>query len=67
MFIGWAAVWRRLYRDAELLNRLKTDPHSPSEYRTNGIVRNIPEWYEAFSVGLSDDLYLNKEDRVKIW
>ena len=67
VFIGWAAVWRRLYRDAELLNRLKTDPHSPSEYRTNGIVRNIPEWYEAFSVGLSDDLYLNKEDRVKIW
>ena len=67
VFIGWAAVWRRLYRDAELLNRLKTDPHAPSEYRTNGVVRNIPAWYEAFSVGVTDALYLPKEERVKIW
>ncbi|HEY0478152.1 MAG TPA: M13 family metallopeptidase, partial [Kofleriaceae bacterium] len=28
-FLGWAQVWRRLYRDQELANRLVTDPHSP--------------------------------------
>lgn len=67
VFLGWAQVWRRLYRDEELLNRLKTDPHSPSEYRANGIVRNIPEWYEAFNVSPEDDLYLPPEQRVRIW
>ena len=67
VFLGWAQVWRRLYRDAELLNRLKTDPHSPSQYRTNGIVRNIPGWYDAFDVQEGDALYLAPEDRVKIW
>ena len=35
-FLGWAQVWRRKYRDAELLKRLVTDPHSPSEFRANG-------------------------------
>lgn len=67
VFLGWAQVWRRLYRDEELLNRLKTDPHSPSQYRTNGIVRNIPGWYDAFDVQEGDALYLAPEDRVKIW
>ena len=67
VFLGWAQVWRRLYRDEELLNRLKTDPHSPSEYRTNGIVRNIPAWYDAFDVTEDDDLYLPPDQRVKIW
>ena len=32
-FLGWAQVWRRKYRDEELLKRLLTDPHSPSEFR----------------------------------
>src|SRR5690606_39049436 len=31
-FLGWGQVWRRLYRDQELANRLVTDPHSPSEF-----------------------------------
>ena len=35
-FLGWAQVWRRLYRDQELANRLVTDPHSPSEFRDVG-------------------------------
>ena len=66
-FLGWAQVWRRLYRESELLKRLIVDPHSPSEYRVNGIVRNMDAWYEAF--GIKDDakLYLKKEDRVRIW
>ncbi len=40
-FLGWAQVWRRLYRDAEMRNRLLTDSHSPSEYRTNGPLSHI--------------------------
>ncbi len=66
-FLGWAQVWRRKYRDDELERRLTIDPHSPSEYRTNGIVRNMPEWYAAFDVKEGDALYLEPGERVKIW
>jgi predicted metalloendopeptidase len=66
-FMGWAQVWARLYREEELRQRLVTDSHSPSEYRCNGVVRNVPEFYEAFKVNEGDKLYLKPEDRVKIW
>lgn len=66
-FMAWAQVWRRLYRNAALSNRLKTDPHSPSEHRTNGIVRNIDAWYAAFDVKEGDAMYLPPEERVSIW
>ncbi|MCZ6912731.1 MAG: hypothetical protein O7F72_07995 [Proteobacteria bacterium] len=66
-FLGWAQVWARKYRDKELLRRLKIDPHSPSEYRANGTVSNIPEFYAAFDVQEGDGMYLADEVRVKIW
>ncbi|MDH4126591.1 MAG: peptidase M13 [Gammaproteobacteria bacterium] len=67
VFLGYAQVWRRKYRDEELRRRVATDPHAPSEYRANGSVRNVPEWYEAFDVREGDALYLPPEERVKIW
>jgi endothelin-converting enzyme len=66
-FLGWAQVWARKYREKELLRRLKVDPHSPSEYRANGTVSNIPEFYAAFDVQEGDGMYIANEDRVKIW
>lgn len=66
-YYGWAQVWRRSYRDQELKNRLVTDPHSPSEYRANGIVRNMDRWYNAFDVKQGDKLYLPSPERIKIW
>lgn len=66
-FIGWAQIWPRKYRNEELINRLVTDPHSPSEYRVNGIVANLPEFYEAFQVQESDQLFVAANKRVKIW
>ncbi len=66
-FLGWAQVWRRKYRDDELRRRLLTDPHSPSEYRTNGIVSNMPEFYAAFDVKPVDPMYRPDTVRVKIW
>jgi len=67
VFLGYGQVWRRKYRDEELRRRIAIDPHSPAEYRTNGIVRNVPEFYEAFNVQEGDALYLPPEERVKIW
>ena len=66
-FIGWAQVWARKYREDELRKRLVTDPHSPSEYRCNGIVRNMPQFQQAFGVKPGDGLYLPPEQVVRIW
>jgi putative endopeptidase len=67
VFLGFGQVWRGIIRDEELRRRIATDPHSPAIYRTNGPVRNVPEWYTAFDVQPTDALYLPPEERVKIW
>ena len=66
-FMAWAQIWKRLYREDELKNRISSDSHSPSEFRTNGVVRNMDAWYEAFDVTEDDALYLPPEARVRIW
>jgi predicted metalloendopeptidase len=66
-FLGWAQVWRSLNRDDALRQQLLTDPHSPGEYRVNGVVRNMPEFYNAFGVKEGDGAYLPPEKRVKVW
>ncbi len=65
-FFGWAQVWRRLYREQELVNRLTTDVHSPAEYRGE-VVRNLDAWYPAFQVKPGEKLFLSPEQRVRIW
>jgi putative endopeptidase len=66
-FLGWAQVWRGKVREQQARQFLVTDPHSPPEYRVNGIVRNFDEWYRAFDVQPGDKLYLPPENRVRIW
>jgi putative endopeptidase len=66
-FLGWAQVWRNISRDQALRNQVLTDPHSPAQYRVNGVVRNVDAWYNAFGVKEGDALYLSPEKRVKIW
>ncbi|MBT8263893.1 MAG: M13 family peptidase [Muriicola sp.] len=67
VFIGYAQAWRNKARDESIRVQINTDPHSPADYRVNGIVRNIPEFYTAFDVKEGDSLYLAPEQRVKIW
>ncbi len=66
-FLAWAQVWREHIAEAEQRRRLLSDPHSPGEYRTNGVVRNVDAWYDAFNVKPGDKLYLPPASRVKIW
>ena len=66
-FLGFAQMYRELNRDEALRNQVMTDPHSPGEYRVNGVVRNVDAWYTAFGVTPKDKLYLTPEQRVKIW
>ena len=67
VFLGWCQVWRSNIREAALRNQVTSDVHSPAEYRCNGAVRNVDEWYTAFDVKPGDKLYLKPEDRVRIW
>jgi putative endopeptidase len=67
VFLGFGQVWANKYRDEALRTQVETDPHSPSPFRANGSVRNVPEFYQAFDVKETDALYLTPEDRVKIW
>jgi len=67
VFFGWAQVWRTKSRDAEAVRRLAIDPHSPPEFRCNGVIRNIDVFYDAFDVTDHDALYLEPQRRVRIW
>ena len=67
LYIGWAQVWQSKMRDASTLVRIKTDPHSPPEFRGNGTLQNQPDFYKAFDVKQGDKMYLSPKDRVIIW
>ncbi|WP_068184056.1 M13 family metallopeptidase [Mycobacterium sp. UM_CSW] len=67
VFYGWAQVWRTKSREAEAIRRLAVDPHSPPEFRCNGVVRNMDAFYDAFGVAEGDGLYLAPANRVRIW
>ncbi|HWH26462.1 MAG TPA: M13-type metalloendopeptidase [Pseudolysinimonas sp.] len=66
-FLSWAQAWRAKLRDEEALRLLSIDPHSPTEFRCNQIVRNIDEFSTAFGVTEGDALWLDPKDRVTIW
>lgn len=66
-FLSYAQIWRMNIRDEELINRLKSDVHSPGDYRVNGGIVNIPEFYQAFGIKSTDKLFIKPEDRADIW
>lgn len=66
-FMAWAQVWAIKWQEAALSAQIKNGPHSPGEYRANGIVRNFGPWYDAFDVQPGDPMYIPPEERVKIW
>jgi putative endopeptidase len=67
VFLGWAQAWRGKLRDDAIRRQVVSDPHSPRQYRVNGVVRNIDAWYEAFTVKPAEKLFVDPKERVKIW
>jgi putative endopeptidase len=67
LFLAYAQVWREKRRDDSLRQQVVSDPHSPAEFRVNGVVRNVDAWYQAFDIKPGDKLYLPPEQRVRIW
>lgn len=66
-FLSYASIWRTKNRDELAEQYLQIDPHSPAECRTNGIARNVDLFYKAFDVQPDDDMWLDPDQRVRIW
>ena len=66
-FLAYAQVWRSKYRDGALRELVLSDVHSPAEFRVNGPLPNIDDWYAAFNVQPGDKLYIKPDKRVRIW
>jgi predicted metalloendopeptidase len=67
LYMGWAQVWRMKMREQQQIQQVKTDPHSPGQFRANGTLRNQPGFYDAFKVKQGDKMYLAPQERVIIW
>jgi putative endopeptidase len=67
LFVSYSRIWRSNARPEDMKQRILTDPHSPPLFRVNGIVKNIPEFYEVFKINTTDELYLEPNLRAKIW
>ena len=67
VFLGWAQAWRGKFNDDYVRRQVVSDPHSPRQFRVNGVVRNLDAWYAAFGVKPGDKLYLPPAERVRIW
>lgn len=67
VFLGWGQAWCEKQREEATRSQIASDPHSPSKFRINGVVRNIPEFYDAFKIKPTDSLYLAPNKRVRIW
>ncbi len=67
VFLGWAQAWRGKVSDDYVKRQVVSDPHSPRQFRVNGVVRNIDVWYASFSVKPGETLYVAPDRRVHIW
>ncbi len=66
-YLSWATIWRTKMRDEAMKNLIKTDPHSPGMYRAYMPLQNVDAFYEAFNIVEGNSMYLEPENRVKIW
>jgi len=67
LYIGFAMKWRAKLRPEAAIAQIKSDPHSPGEFRAKGTVMNQPGFYQAFDIKPGDPMYLPPEQRVIMW
>jgi putative endopeptidase len=66
-FLAWAQGWRGNMRPEFLKNLIQTNPHSPGNFRGNGPLTNLQEFYDAWGVKEGDKMYRPKAERAEIW
>jgi putative endopeptidase len=66
-FLTWALIWRVKYTDAAMRNQILTNPHSPGEFRCNGILSNCADFYKRYQVKEGQAMYRPEAERAIIW
>lgn len=66
-YLAYANLWAGNIRDAEILVRTKTDPHSLGCNRVNVSLRNLQPFFDAFNIVRGDDMFRPESERVIIW
>jgi putative endopeptidase len=66
-FLSWAQVWRKNSRPEALRLQVKTDPHSPGNFRVLGPLSNLKEFEDAFGCSAGDTAVRPAADRARIW
>ena len=66
-FLNYARIWREKATKESLINQVKTDPHSPSIFRVNGILKNVDAFHKVFNTKAGDRLYKKEKNRIRIW
>lgn len=66
-FVAYSMTEAGNIRDAEISRRTKTDEHSISRWRVNGILPHVEAWYKVYDIKPDDKLYIEPEKRVKLW
>ena len=64
-FLGFGQVWCENDTEQAVRMQVATNPHSPGEFRANGVVRNMPEFQEAFSCKVGDPMI--SPDPCRVW
>jgi predicted metalloendopeptidase len=67
LFIAFAQIWKMKVREAAQIERLKTDPHSPGQFRADGSAVNQDAFADAFGLKPGDAMYRAPQDRISIW
>ena len=66
-FMGYALGWMTVFTKERLVRKVLSDDHAPPKWRVNGVLSNIPEFYEAFNVKSNNKMWIPPSKRVKIW
>ncbi len=66
-FLSWATIWRTKTTDEFVVNQVKTDPHSPAQYRAFAPIINLDAFHEAWNTKPGDKMYVPMDKRIKIW
>jgi putative endopeptidase len=66
-FLGYAYAWMVQIRDESLAAQIKTDVHSPVQFRVIGPLSNTLEFYKTFNVQPGDPMFRDENARVSLW
>ena len=66
-FLSYAKIWAMNISPEMLKLQVNTDPHPPAEWRVNGVVSGMPEFFKAFNVKEGQPMRRPADKRNKIW